>query len=183
MNSMLTYKALHLIFMVTWFAALFYLPRLFVYHAESRDQDEPSRSILQGQYKIMEKRLWFGIAWPSMILLLIFGTLMLVTNPALLGETWMKIKLVFVIGLVAYHFACHMMFKKFQNGTDTYSSGQMRLWNEVATIFLVAIIFVATVGRFDAFSWIWGVVGLIGFTLLLVLAIKIYKRIRESKSK
>lgn len=181
METLYTYKALHLIFMVTWFAALFYLPRLFVYHAESRDQDEQTRTILQKQYKIMEKRLWYGIAWPSMILLLVFGTLMLVENPAYLTQAWMHIKLSFIVGLVAYHFACHGMFKKFQNGTATYTSTKMRLWNEVATVFLVAIIFVATVGRIDAMNWIWGVVGLVGFTLVLVLAIRVYKRIRNSK--
>ncbi len=178
-----TFKALHLIFMVTWFAALFYLPRLFVYHAESRDADETARPILQKQYKIMEKRLWFGIAWPSFILLMIFGTAMLIHSPSYLQKGWMHIKLSFVVGLIIYHIVCHVMFLKFQRDTATYSSNQMRLWNEVATVFLVAIIFVASVGRFDALNWIWGVVGLIAFSLILVLAIKIYKRIRQNNEK
>lgn len=141
--------------------------------------DETARAVLEKQYKLMQKRLWYGIAWPSVILCIAFGTAMLLTNTGYLSQTWMHIKLGLVAGLVGYHIACHFMFGKFQKDTATYSSTQMRIWNEVATVFLVAIIFVASVGRYDLLNWIWGVVGLIGFTFVLLIAIRIYKRLRK----
>lgn len=173
----LTIKALHIIFIVTWFAGLFYIVRLFVYFTEAQEMEEPRRSILQDQYRIMMKRLWFGITWPSAILTLIFGPWM----AFLLGSipVWLWIKLAFVLGLYFYFFFLHGIYKDLQAGVVKRSSTQLRVWNEVATIFLVAIVFLVVLKSF--LSMIWSMVGLIIFTACLMVAIKVYKRIREKK--
>ena len=170
-------KALHIVFIVTWFSGLFYIVRLFVYNTEAGDKDEPEKSILRKHFTIMIKRLWFGITWPSAVLTLIFGPLMWWQLGALPG--WLLIKLFFVLGLYAYHFTLHAIYKQQMNGVFKYSSQKLRIWNEVATIFLVAIVMLATVKQ--NMSVVWGLVGLIGFVVVLMSAIKIYKNIRMKK--
>ena len=167
-------KALHIIFVVTWFAGMFYIVRLFIYNTEAAEKAEPEKSILQKQYAIMIRRLWFGITWPSAILTLIFGP----TMWYLLGSLpqWLMVKLTFVIGLYAYHFTLHTLYKQQAKGIFKYSSQQLRIWNEVATIFLVAIVMLATVKQ--SLSFLWGLIGLIGFVIVLMSAIKIYKAVR-----
>lgn len=174
-------KALHIIFIVTWFAGMFYIVRLFIYNAEAAGKEEPEKSILQKQFSIMIKRLWLGITWPSAILTLIFGPwVMLQGNwDRVLGvETgrWLLVKLVFVALLYAYHFSLHALYRQQAAGRFLYSSQKLRLWNEVATIFLVPIVMLATVK--SSLSWLWGLIGLIGFIVVLMSAIKIYKIIR-----
>jgi putative membrane protein len=170
-------KALHIIFIVTWFSGMFYIVRLFIYNTEANDKAEPERSILQQQFGIMIKRLWFGITWPSAVLTLIFGPWMWY----LLGvtPTWLMVKLSFVIGLYAYFFTLHAIYKQQAKGIFKYSSQKLRIWNEVATIFLVAIVMLVVVKT--AMSWAWGLAGLIGFVVLLMSAIKIYKNLRTRK--
>ena len=170
-------KALHIIFIVTWFAGMFYMPRLFIYNAEANDKPDAIREALQEQFRIMMKRLWFGITWPSAVLTLILGT----TVWYLLGVTpqWLIIKLVFVVGLYVYHFSLHSIFKQQQKGIFKYSSQQLRIWNEVATIFLVAIVMLVVVKQ--NLSFVWGLIGLILFVVLLMCAVKIYKLIRNKK--
>ena len=172
-------KALHIIFIVTWFAGMFYIPRLFIYNTEAQDKPDAVRAALQEQFGIMMKRLWYGITWPSAVLTLILGT----TIWHLLGVTpqWLVIKLVFVVGLYVYHFSLHAIFKQQQKGIFKYSSQQLRIWNEVATIFLIAIVMLVVVKQ--SLSFVWGIVGLLLFVILLMSAIKIYKAIREKKSK
>jgi len=175
-------KALHIIFIVTWFAGMFYIVRLFIYNTEANAKPEPERSILQRQFNIMIKRLWLGITWPSAILTLIFGPWVmldgswdkLVFNVA---GRWLLIKLVFVILLYVYHFTLHSLYKQEERGVFIYSSQQLRVWNEVATIFLIPIVMLATVK--SSMSWLWGLVGLVGFIVLLMSAIKIYKVLRN----
>lgn len=172
--------ALHIIFVVTWFAGLFYIVRLFVYHAEAEKKSEPEKSILQNQYKIMEKRLWYGIAWPSMVLTYVFGTWLLFLNLNYLKEAFFILKLCFVFGLTLYHLQCHVMFSQFQKGIVKYSSFKLRLWNEVATVFLVAIIFLIVLKQNT--SWVWGMLGLVIFTAALYAGIFIYRKNRRKKS-
>ena len=179
MSQLYEIKALHIIFVVTWFAGLFYIVRLFVYHAEAQKKPENERDVLVPQYKLMAKRLWYGIAWPSMILAITFGTWMLVDYPTFFKFGWMHVKLGFVVGLIAYHHICHSFFKKIQKGTDTKSSTFYRIWNEVATLFLVSIVFIVIMK--NEVNWIWGTVGFILFGVALMLAIKIYKRMRDKK--
>jgi len=173
------FKALHIIFIVTWFAGLFYIIRLFIYHTEAEQKPEPEKSILQTQYKIMEKRLWYGITWPSMILTLIFGGCLLWVVPGLLSQAYFILKLCFVGGLILYHFQSHVFFKQLQNDEVRSTSTKLRIWNEVATLFLVAIVFLIVLKSNTGF--VWGMLGLIIFAATLMFAIKIYKKSREKK--
>ena len=170
-------KALHIIFIVTWFSGLFYMVRLFVYHTEASERPEPEKSILQQQFRLMIRRLWLGITWPSAILTLIFGPWMMI----LLGgvPTWLAIKLGFVVGLYGYHFSLQAIYRQQMKGVFLFSSQQLRIWNEVATIFLVAIVLLAVVKQ--NMSWAWGLLGLFCFVILLMSAIKIYKTVRTRK--
>ncbi len=169
-------KALHIIFVVTWFAGLFYIVRLFIYNREAHDKAEPERAILQNQFTVMIKRLWFGITWPSCILTIIFGTWLVVILDSIPG--WLEIKLGFVIGLLLYHASLHAIYLQQKKGIFKYSSQQLRIWNEVATIFLIAIVMIVEVQT--GLSVIWGLIGIVGFSALLMVAIKIYKGFRKS---
>ncbi|GAA4460482.1 CopD family protein [Nemorincola caseinilytica] len=178
---MYTYvKALHIIFIVTWFSGMFYIVRLFIYNTEANDKPEAERTVLQQQFGIMIKRLWFGITWPSAVLTLIFGPWMWYQYAQMQPELpmWLAIKLGFVVGLYAYFFTLHRIYKQQMAGIFKYSSGKLRVWNEVATIFLVAIVMLAVVKQ--GMSLLWGLGGLICFVILLMSAIKIYKRLRKA---
>lgn len=172
-------KALHIIFIVTWFSGLFYMVRLFIYHTEANERPEPEKSILQQQFRIMIRRLWLGITWPSAILTLVFGPWMMI----LLGgiPTWLAIKLGFVVGLYAYHLSLQLIYREQMKGVFRFSSQQLRIWNEVATIFLVAIVMIAVVKQ--NMSWAWGLLGLFLFVILLMCAIRIYKLLRGNANK
>lgn len=183
MDNLFKYAlALHIIFIVTWFAGLFYIVRLFIYHTEAELKAEPERSILQTQYKIMEKRLWYGIAWPSMILTLIFGPWVMSYNfTHYITSAYFILKLCFVGALILYHLQCHVMFKQLQNDIVKHSSFKLRLWNEVATVLLFAIVFLIVLKSNTGL--VWGMLGLIVFSGTLVLAIRIYKKSREKREK
>ena len=168
-------KALHIIFVVTWFAGLFYIVRLFIYNTEAQEKGEPERSILQKQFSVMIRRLWLGITWPSAILTLVFGPWVWFQLGAL--PDWLLVKLAFVLGLYVYHFTLHALYRQQLRGEFRYTSQQLRIWNEVATIFLVAIVMLATVKQ--SLSVVWGLVGLVAFIIVLMSAIKIYKAIRN----
>lgn len=172
-------KALHIIFVVTWFAGMFYIVRLFIYQREAQDKDEPERGILTRQLAIMSKRLWFGITWPSAVLTLIFGPLCWYLFWPGFHHDWLNVKLGFVLGLYAYFFSLHAIFRQQAGGIYKWSSQKLRIWNEVATIFLIAIVMLATVK--DGMSWLWGILGLIAFVVVLMSAIKIYKMVRGAK--
>lgn len=169
--------SLHIIFIVTWFAGLFYIVRLFVYQAEAADKPELERNILVPQYQLMMKRLWYGITWPSFILTALLGPTLLYLNPGMLEMTFMHIKLGLVSGLFIYHFVCHSFFLKLQQGETSRSGNFFRLWNELATLFLVAIVFIIVMK--NEINWIYGTLGFIVFGLLLMIAINIYKRLRK----
>jgi protoporphyrinogen IX oxidase len=170
-------KALHIIFIVTWFSGMFYIVRLFIYNVEAGQKAEPEKGILQKQFSIMIKRLWLGITWPSAVLTLIFGGWLLYLYNYL--PQWLLIKLCFVIGLYLYHFSLHVIYRQQAGGVFKYSSQQLRIWNEVATIFLVAIVMLVMVKQ--SLSWVWGLTGLILFVVVLMSAIKIYKLARDRK--
>ncbi len=174
-----TIKALHIIFMVSWFAGLFYIPRLFIYHTEALKQDEPARSILSAQFKIMQRKLWYIITWPAGILTLVFGIWMLVINPDYLQMPWMHLKLAFVLVLIIYHLVCHRMYQQLQKDIAKNSSTKLRLWNELATLLLIAIVFIVVFR--NTLSWIWGVVGIFLIAGILTAAVAIYKKRRAAK--
>ncbi|WP_396141213.1 CopD family protein [Flavobacterium sp.] len=172
-------KSLHLIFVITWFAGLFYIVRLFVYQIEANDKPSPEKEILQKQYKIMTYRLWYIITWPSAVLATIFALLLLHLNPGFIEMPWMQVKLGFVVLLFIYHFKCHKIYTELQNDTVKYTSNFMRLWNEGATIILFAVVFLVILK--NAINWIYGVVGIVLFSVIIMLGFKFYKRIREKQ--
>lgn len=172
-------KALHLIFVITWFAGLFYIVRLFVYQIEASQKPSPEREIIGEQLKLMAKRLWYIIAWPSMVLALIFGIWIVSLRTFYLTDAWMQVKLGFVVLLIFYHIKCHAYFKQLQHDEVKVSSNYMRIFNEGATLILFAVVFLVILK--NAVNWIYGTVGIIVFAIMLMLGFKIYKRIREKK--
>jgi putative membrane protein len=177
-------KALHIIFVVTWFAGLFYMPRLFIYNTEARDKEAPVRDALQAQFSVMMKRLWFGITWPSAILTLILGPwVMFYGNWHLIlfqpEVKWLVVKLIFVVFLYMYHLSLHRILKQELRGDFRFTSQQLRAWNEVATIFLIAIVMLVVVKK--NISLLWGLGGLVLLIVLLTAAIRIYKSIRRQQ--
>ena len=138
MNAYLTFKALHLIAVISWMAGLLYLPRIFVYHSETIKNKEQSET-----FKLMEKRLYFYIMNPAMLLSWVFGVLLIYTQGIeSLGFLWMKIKLGLVVILTAYHFYLLIFLKDFQLDSNIKTSKFFRIINEVPTILLIFIIFI-----------------------------------------
>lgn len=172
-------KAIHIIFVVCWFAALFYIVRLFIYTKEAQSKDEIARPILTNQLLSMQKKLWYIIGWPAMIGSLIFGLWMLFKSPILFSYPWMWLKLIAVGLLTVYHFQCQLIYKQQSNGTFKYTSIKLRLFNELATLFLVAIVFLVIIKSTSGL--LWGLLGLIAFAAILFIAVKIYRKQSETK--
>ncbi|HWD31148.1 MAG TPA: protoporphyrinogen oxidase HemJ [Pseudomonas sp.] len=135
-------KALHIVSVVCWFAGLFYLPRLFVYHAQSQD------SISQERFVTMERKLYRGIMLPSMIATLIFGVWLMSLTPGFLSQGWMHAKLTLVILLIGYHHMCGAQLKRFARGENTRSHVFYRWFNEVPVLILLAIVILVVVKPF-----------------------------------
>ncbi len=170
-------KALHLIFVITWFAGLFYIVRLFVYQIEAFHKPSPEKEILGTQLKLMARRLWYIITWPSMILATGFAIWLLALRPFYITDAWMQVKLGFVVLLIAYHIKCHLIFRQLQQDVVKHSSNFMRIFNEGATIILFAVVFLVILK--NAVNWIYGTLGIIAFAILLMLGYRLYKRMRE----
>lgn len=171
--------ALHIIFVVCWMAGLFYIVRLFIYHTEANSRPDTERDILQKQFVIMERKLWYIITVPAMVLTVLAGLSMIATRPGLLYAPWLHVKLTFVVFLLVYHFICQRIMKRMEKGIFKLSSTQLRLWNELATILLVAIVF--TVVLKSAIDWMYGMAGLVIFAVVLMIAVKLYKNYRKKK--
>ena len=172
-------KSLHIIFVVSWFAGLFYIVRLFIYHIESTKFDAEKKKILQEQFSVMEKKLWWIITTPAMILTLFFGVWMLWLNPALLKIPWMHTKLLFVALLTVYHFICQKIMLDLNKQKFKWSSTALRIWNEVATLFLVIIVFLVVLK--NNINWIYATLGFFGLAILLMLGIKWYKKVNSKQ--
>ena len=170
-------KAFHLIFVITWFAGLFYIPRLFVYQIEVFHKPSPEKEILGKQLKIMAKRLWFIITWPSAVLALLFGLILFYINPTLIYMDWMQVKIGFILLLFIYHLLTHKYYKQLQIDAVKKTSSFMRIWNEGATFILFAVIFLVILK--SAINWIWGIVGILVLGLLIMLGFKMYKNFRD----
>jgi len=175
-------KSVHLIFVVSWFVGLFYIVRLFIYQVDSYKKEEPDCRILTTEYKRIQRLLYKIIMTPAMYLTILSAVAMIYLNyiyldGSLLKSTWFQIKLGFVVGLIAYHFYCAKIMDELQNDVVKWTSGQLRMWNEVATLFLVSIIFLAFLK--NSLNWIFGVLGLIAFAVLLMLAVRLAKRLRK----
>lgn len=178
MNFYYFFKALHIIGFVAWFAALFYLVRLFVYHREAWDigADDPESKVLRRQYSIMEKRLYQIIQTPALFLTLIGGIGMLILNSGWLSQPWMHLKLTLVLALVLYHFSCSRQIKALEKSPSGITSFGYRLYNEVPTLILIAVVMLAV---WKSLAGLWmGLIVLVSLGLLFFIAAKLYKRKR-----
>ena len=137
---MLWWKAWHIIAIVSWFAGLFYLPRLFVYHAQSSDK------ISLDRFHIMERRLYYGIMWPAGILTTVCGVMVFTyAKDYYFGSLWFKWKIALVLALWIYHWFCGYFLKQFALGRNHHSSGFFRVWNEVPTIILILVVLLVVI--------------------------------------
>ena len=173
-------KALHLIFVITWFAGLFYIPRLFIYHIEASKKTNRDSEILIPQFKIMTKRLWYIITWPSLILSTFFGLYMIHKNPSLIYLNWMIVKLIFVTVLIFYTAYCQKIYFQMKKGSIKFSDFKLRLWNEFATLLLISIVSLAVLKT--AMSWLKASVIFLVIGILLFSLIKIYRSYINSKA-
>lgn len=173
-------KALHIIFVVSWFSALFYIVRLFIYAREAQDKVPEARSVLTVQLLLMQKRLWYFIGWPAMILSLMFGLWMLVLHPALLALPWMWLKLIAVALLLLYHMECQRILRQQKQGIYKLSSFRLRLFNELATLFLVSIVFLVVLKSTSGF--IWGTLGLFVFAAMLMSAVVLIRKRNKNEA-
>ena len=174
MNTYLYVKALHLVAVVSWFAGLLYIVRLFIYHVEAGSRPESERNVLQNQFALMEKRLWYGITWPAMVATAVFGGWMMIQIRAW-EMPWFQLKAIFLVLLIAYHFLCGRIRADLAQGRYRLTSKQLRIWNEVATLLLFAIVFIAVLKSPIAAGK--GLIGVIIFaTLLMVVMIAARKR-------
>lgn len=176
--SYLLLKALHVVGFVSWFAGLFYIVRLFIYHVEAEARPEPERGVLTAQLALMERRLWFAITVPAMVLTLVAGGSlagMYITAAGGFGaQPWLHVKLTLVAALVVYTIVCGRIRKQLAAGRCAWTSPRLRLWNELATLLLVAIVMVAVFkSLFDA---LWGTLALVAFGLVLAAAVRLARR-------
>ncbi len=170
------FKALHIIGFVSWFAGIFYIVRLFVYHKEAWEKNDESSPVLRKQYEIMEGRLFSIIQTPAMFLTLIGGISMLVVNSAWLEQPWMHIKLSLVAILIVYHFSCAKQIKKLKLNNTGISSFGYRLYNELPTLLLIAIVMLAVWKNLEGL-W-FGLAILLSMGVIFFLVAKIYKKSR-----
>lgn len=151
--------------------------RLFIYTAEAQKKEDPEKNILTKQLMIMQKKLWYIIGWPAMIGTFIFGLWMIWQNPVYLSLPWMWLKLILVGLLFLYHLQCQMIYKKQTQGTFIWGSFKLRLFNELATVFLVGIVFLVTVKSTG--SLVWSLLGMVIFAAIMMAFVTIYKKMRE----
>ena len=170
-------KALHLIFVVTWFSGLFYMVRLLVYHTEARQEPEGRREVLIPQFRVMERRLWYGIAWPSAVLTLLTGGALAAGFWPLTGHSWLMAKVFLVSLLFAYHLACGCLYRRMGREEYPLSGNGLRLWNEVPTLFLFAIVFLAVLK--NGLDALMGAAGLVLLGGLLWAGVHFYRKMRE----
>jgi len=173
-------KAVHIIFVICWMSGLFYMPRLFIYHTEAKDKSQEAFDVLHKEFSKMEKLLWWVITTPAMYITVFSALVMLWYSPGLLSMGWMHVKLTFVLGMIIYHFTCQKIMFKLSRQESKLTSTKLRLFNEVATVLLFAIVF--TVVLKSALNWIFGVLGLLILSIALMMAVKLYKKYRNKKA-
>ncbi len=172
-------KSLHIIFVISWFAGLFYLPRLLVYHVESQDKPELEKSILSAQFEKMQKLLFNAIMVPAMVLTWLTGLSLIYTVywAGFSNHFWLHLKLGFVLCITIYHFYCRYVIRQFRSKNFIHSGSFLRLFNEIATILLVAVVFLV-VGK-NAIDWVYALIGFTLFAILIMVAVKIVKKLRS----
>ncbi|AFY45514.1 protoporphyrinogen oxidase HemJ [Nostoc sp. PCC 7107] len=171
------FKAFHIIGIVVWFAGLFYLVRLFIYHVEAEQEPEPARTILKNQYQIMELRLYRIITTPGMIVTVAMAIGLLSTEPEVLKQGWLHFKLLFVAILLAYHHYCGRLMKKLAKDECRWTGQQLRALNEAPTVMLVVIVLLAVFkNNLPTDITAWGIFGLIIF---MAVTIQLYAKKRK----
>ena len=191
-NTLFFFKALHVVGFVAWFAGLFYLVRMFVYHEEAADKEEPERSILQAQFNLMEWRVYRIICNPAMMITWVAGLVMLALGifsaavpNYLTGDIgtggWMHVKLLLLVLLTIYHLWSKRIIRRLEAGERPFSSWQYRLLNEFPTLFLISISYIAVYGKGGTLNYAYLFGGIFLFIGLLYLGAKLYKRSRERK--
>jgi putative membrane protein len=176
------FKAFHIVGIVVWFAGLFYLVRLFIYHVEADQEPEPARTILKNQYEIMEKRLYRIITNPGMWVTVAMAIGLVYTEPEVLKEPWLHFKLLFVTLLLGYHYYCGYLMKQLAANNCSWSSQKLRALNEAPTIILVVVVLLAVFkNNLPADITAWGIFGLV---ILTGVTIQLYaKKRRQEKEK
>jgi putative membrane protein len=173
----LWFKSFHIIGFVAWFAGLFYLPRLFVYHIEAGERPEAVKTILQAEFSILEKRLYKLIMNPAMIFTLIMAAGIIWTEPEILKQTWLHAKIALVLLLVVFHHYCGRIIKKLEAGTCQISGIQMRRLNEVPTVLLALVVLLAIFkGNFPTSITAWGTIAAV---VAFAVIIQLYARKRR----
>lgn len=176
------FKAFHLIGVVVWFAGLFYLVRLFVYHAEAAQEPEPAQTILKKQYELMEKRLYNIITTPGMIVTVAMAIGLISTEPEILKSGWLHIKLAFVLILIGYHHFCKRIMKQLAKDECKWTGQQFRILNEAPTVLLVVIVLLAVFKNnlpLDLTTWL-----IVALVIAMAASIQLYaKKRRENKEK
>jgi putative membrane protein len=170
-------KALHIVAVVSWFAGLLYIVRLFIYHVEAESRTEPERTALKEQFAVMERRLWYGITWPAMVAAAFFGGWLMIVTHAYIAP-WFHLKAALLIPLFVYHVLCGRIRCNLACGTNRLTSKQLRIWNEIATLLLFAIVFAAATKSVAATGK--GMLGVAVFAVLLVAALRIFRRRRPA---
>ncbi len=171
------FKAFHIVGVVVWFAGLFYLARLFIYHVEANQEAEPARTILKKQYGIMEKRLYGIITTPGMLVTVAMAIGLLVTEPEYLKQTWMHVKLSLVVLLLGYHHYCKRIMRQLEEDTCKWTSQQLRAFNEFPTVILVVVVMLVVFKNAlptDLTAWV-----VFGLIIAMAASIQLYAKKRR----
>lgn len=175
----LWFKSFHILGFVAWFAGLFYLPRLFIYHIEAEERQEPIRSALKAEYSRIEKLLYKLIMMPAMIFTIVMAIGIISTEPDVLKQTWLHTKLIFVLLLIGFHFYCGCLIGQLETETCSINSLQMRRINEIPTILLGLVVLLAIFK--NSLLMNITVLGTVILVLIFAVIIQIYARKRRLK--
>jgi len=176
-EAYLWFKTLHIVGVVVWFAGLFYLVRLFIYHVEAAELEPTVKKAFEEQYTLMERRLANIITTPGMVLAVCMAVGLLITQPSWLHQTWMQAKLVLVAGLLAYHIFCYRLMGQLNRGVCSWSARQLRALNELPTLILVLVVMLVVFkNQFPTAAATWLIVGLV---LFMAASIQFYARWRR----
>jgi putative membrane protein len=179
-EAYLWFKTLHIVGVVVWFAGLFYLVRLFIYHREAEELEPALRTAFQQQYALMERRLANIITTPGMVVAVVCAAGLLSVNPAWLRQGWMHGKLAFVAALLLYHAFCYRLMGQLQNGRCSWSGRQLRALNELPTLLLVIVVMLVVFkDQFPTGPATWLIVALVVF---MAASIQFYARWRRLRA-
>lgn len=177
MTDYLIAKSIHIIFVVSYFAGLFYMVRLFIYHTEALEKDDPERSILHKQFSFMEERLWNIITVPALILMVLSGIYMFYAMQwVYFTQGWMHVKLLFIVFLFVYHYYSWRLMKRLQAGQTTLTSVQLRMLNEVATIILFVVVFAVVLRGYFVAYWYASLLAFVAMGVLIMLVVKLVNK-------